>query len=217
VISDLQKNRKKIEKSARTGVCVSARIYNSNSLGERAWEGPGSESRHAGTGEGISARIHVANSRRNRAEDGRRSDRKHSANALWEKDESCMSVGASIACQSRSKGFNQSWKSVVVKKKLSRERTASVGVTPLNCTLGRYPNGIFATCKQGGFVLQRATKPAKELIAQNPPQDCLQTRATSGLVFAKQAVAADAAGGGNRWQQAGSGSKQAGLITRQSA
>jgi len=59
-----------------------------------------------------------------------------------------------------------------------------VGVTPLNCTLGRYPNGISAACKRGGFVLQRATKLAKELIAQNPPQDRLQTRATSGLVFA---------------------------------
>jgi len=32
------------------------------------------------------------------------------------------------------------------------------------------PIGIFATRKRGGFVLQRATKPAKELIAQNPPQ-----------------------------------------------
>jgi len=42
-------------------------------------------------------------------------------------------------------------------------------------------------------VLQRATKPAKELIAQNPPQDCLQTRATSGLVYTKQAAAADVA------------------------
>jgi len=99
----------------------------------------------------------------------------------------------------------------VIKKKLRRERTA------LNCTLGRYPNGIFATCKRGDFVLQRATKPAKELIAQNPPQDCLQTRATSGLVFAKQAVAAGVAGGGSRWQQADSGRKQAGLLTRQGA
>jgi len=84
---------------------------------------------------------------------------------------------------------------------MRRERTASVGVTPLNCTLGRYPHGIFATCKRGGFVLQRATKPAKELIAQNPAQDCLQTRATSGLVFAKQVAAADVAGGSSRWQQ----------------
>ena len=63
-------------------------------------------------------------------------------------------------------------------------------------------------------MLPRATKPAKELIAQNPPQDGLQTRATSGLVFAKQAVAADVAGGGSRRQRAGSGSKQAGLASR---
>ena len=66
-------------------------------------------------------------------------------------------------------------------------------------------------------MLQKAIKPAKELIAQNPPQDCLQTRATSDLVFAKHAAAADVAGGGNRWQQAGSGRKQARLVTRQGA
>jgi len=47
-------------------------------------------------------------------------------------------------------------------------------------------------------VLQRATKPAKELIAQNPPQDGLQTRATSGLVFAKHAAAAEVADSGSR-------------------
>jgi len=102
-----------------------------------------------------------------------------------------------------------------MKKKLRRERTASVSVTPLICTLGGYPNWIFATCKRGSFVFQRATKPARELISPNPPQDCLQTRATSGLVFAKQAAAADLAGGGSRWQQAGSGRKQAGLVTLQ--
>jgi len=193
-------------------------MYNdSNSLGDRAKEGRGSKRRHARTGEGISARTHVENSHGDKAKEGQRSDRKHSANSLWERDESCMSVGVSIASQSRSGGFNRSWKSIVIKKKLRRERTASVGVTPLNCTLGRYPNGIFATCKRGGFVLQRATKPAKELIAQNPPQDCIQTRATSGLVFAKQAAAADVPGGCSRWQRAGSGRKQAGLVTRQGA
>jgi len=189
-------------KPAGTWVGVSARMYNdSNSLGDRAKEGRGSEHRHTGTGEGISARIHGANSHENRAKEGRRSDRKHSANSLWERDESCMLAGASIASQSRSEGFNRSWKSIVIKKKLRREHTASVGVTSLNCTLGRHPNRIFATCKRGGCVLQIATKPAKKLIAQNPPQDCLQTRATSGMVFAKQAAAADVAGGGSRWQQ----------------
>ena len=122
---------------------VSARMYNySNSLGDRAKEGRGSEHRHAGTGEGISARRHVENSHGDRAEEGRRSDCRHCANSLWERDESCMSVGASIASQSRSEGFNRSWKSIVIKKKLRHERTASVGVTPLNCTLGHYPNGI---------------------------------------------------------------------------
>jgi len=104
-----------------------------------------------------------------------------------------------------------------MKKRLRRETQPSVGVTPLNCTLGRYPNGIFATCKRGGFVLQRATKLAKELIAQNPPQDDFHTRATSGLVFARQAAAADVAGGYSRWQQAGNKSKDAGLLTRHDA
>ena len=85
-------------KPAGTGVGVSARMYNdSNSLGDRAQKGHGSERRHAGTGEGIIARIHVANdSHGDRAEEGRRSDRRHSANSLWERNDSCMSVGASI-------------------------------------------------------------------------------------------------------------------------
>ena len=105
-------------KPAGTGLGVSARIYDSNSLGDRAKQGRGSERRHAGTGEGISACQHVANSHGDRAQEGRRSDRKHSANSLWERDESCMSVGASIASQSRSEGFNRSWKSIVIKKKI---------------------------------------------------------------------------------------------------
>ena len=72
-------------------------MYNdSNSLGDRAKEGRGSERRHAGTGEGISARIHVVNSHGDRAEEGRKSDHRNSADSLWERDDSCMSVGASI-------------------------------------------------------------------------------------------------------------------------
>jgi len=83
-------------KPVGTWVGVSARIYDSNTLGGRAKEGRGSEPRHTGTGEGISARIHVANSHGDRAEEGRDSDRMHSANLLWKRDGSCMSVGASI-------------------------------------------------------------------------------------------------------------------------
>jgi len=72
-------------------------MYNdSNSLGDRAKEGRGSKGRHARTGEGISACIHVANSHADRAEDGHRSDCMHSANSLWERVDSCMTVGASI-------------------------------------------------------------------------------------------------------------------------
>ena len=85
-------------KPAGTWVAVSARMYNDlNSLGDKAKEGRRSKRRHAGTGEGKGARIHLANSHGGRGEEGRRSDRKHSANSLWERDESCMSVGASIA------------------------------------------------------------------------------------------------------------------------
>jgi len=58
---------------------VSARIYDSNSVGDRAKEDRGSERRHAGTREGISARIHVANSHGDRAEEGRRNTHRHSA------------------------------------------------------------------------------------------------------------------------------------------
>ena len=82
---------------AGTWVGVSARMYNdSNSLEDRAKKGRGSKRRHAGTGEGISARIHVAKSHGDRAEEGRRSHRRHSANSLWERDGSYMSVGVSI-------------------------------------------------------------------------------------------------------------------------
>ena len=82
---------------AGTWVGVSARMYNDlNSLGDGAKEGRGSKGRHAGTGEGISAYIHVANSHADRAEDGRRSDRRHIANSLWERVDSCMTVGASF-------------------------------------------------------------------------------------------------------------------------
>jgi len=49
-------------KPAGTGGGVSARVYDSNSLGDRAREGRGSERRHAETVEGISARIHAVNS-----------------------------------------------------------------------------------------------------------------------------------------------------------
>jgi len=80
-----------------TWVGVSARMYNdSNSLGDRAKEGRRSEVRHAGTGETISAYIHVSNSHADRAEDGRRNDYRHSANSLWERVDSCMTVGPSI-------------------------------------------------------------------------------------------------------------------------
>jgi len=84
---------------AGTWVGVSARMYNdSNSLGDRAncKEDHGSEHMHAGTGEGISARTHVENSHGDSVEEGRRSYRKHSANSLWERDDFCMLVGASI-------------------------------------------------------------------------------------------------------------------------
>ena len=55
-------------KHAGTGVGVSARIYNdSNSLGDRAKEGRGSERRHEEIEEGISACIHVSNSQADRA------------------------------------------------------------------------------------------------------------------------------------------------------
>jgi len=68
----------------------------SNSAGDWAKEGRRSKGRHAGTGEGISACIHVPNSHADMAEDGRRSNCRHSTNLLWERVDSCMTVGASI-------------------------------------------------------------------------------------------------------------------------
>ena len=84
-------------KAGGTWVGVSARMYNDlNSVGDSVKEGHGSKDRHAGTGEGISACIHVANLHADRAKDGHRSDCRHSANSLWERVDSCMTVGASI-------------------------------------------------------------------------------------------------------------------------
>ena len=42
------------------------------------------------------ALAYMENSHADRAEDGRKSDRRHSANSLWERVASCISVGASI-------------------------------------------------------------------------------------------------------------------------
>jgi len=66
-------------------------------------------------------------------------------------------------------------------------------------------------------MLQRATKLAKELIAQNPLQDDLQTQSTLDMLFARRAAAADVTGGDSRWQQADNRSREAGLVTRQNA
>ena len=62
---------------------------------------------------------------------------------------------------------------------------------------------VMPRVKRGRFVLRRATNPAKvqSKKLRISPQDDLQTRATSGLVFAKQAAAADVAGSSSRWQQ----------------
>jgi len=123
-------------KSAETGVGVSARMHNSNSLGYKAREGPGSERRQVGTVEGISARIRVVNSHGNRAEEGRRSDRRQSANSLWEIGDSCMSVGASIVFQWRSGGFNRIWKLRVSKARMRPEQSTRMCGSSLNCTHG---------------------------------------------------------------------------------
>jgi len=134
---------------------VSARMYNdSNSLGDRAKEGRGGKGRHAGTGEGISASIHVANSHADRAEDRRRSDCRHSANSLWERVDSCMTVGASIVVVDavgrgegvshyRSEGFNRGWKVITYIKNRTARACTQVGVTPLTAPTGRYTNWDF--------------------------------------------------------------------------
>ena len=111
----------------------------------------------------------MANSHGDRAEEGRRSDRKHSANSLWERDKSCVLVGASTASQSRSEGFNRSWKSIVIKEKLRRDRTASVGVNPLNCTLGRYPKGFLPRVNEAASCFrERPNRPRNWLLRTLP-------------------------------------------------
>jgi len=52
--------------------------------------------RLTGTGEETNVRIHVVNLHGDRAKEGRRSDRRHSANLMWQRVDSCVSVGASV-------------------------------------------------------------------------------------------------------------------------
>ena len=83
-----------------------------------------------------------------------------------------------------------------------------------NFKYSRMSLSFCATCETRRLRAPESDQPGKGLIAQNPPKDGLQIRATSGLGLAKQAAAADVAGVGSRWQQAGCGSKQAGLASR---
>ena len=79
-------------KPAGTWVGVSARMYNdSNSLGNS--QGGSRKQRQAGGNKRLHTR---GNSHADRAEDGRRSNCRHSANSLWERVHSCMTVGATI-------------------------------------------------------------------------------------------------------------------------
>ena len=83
--------------------------------------------------------MHVVNSHgdSDRAEEGRRSDRRNSANSLWERDDSCMSVGASIVdtgvrvgvcwsgCVSRNRGVHGS--GVKSRSRISENSRISMG------------------------------------------------------------------------------------------
>jgi len=78
-----------------------------------------------------------------------------------------MSVGASIIVAGVGVGGVLRGSSDVSKwAKLDmferRERTASVGVTPLIAPLVADPMGFLPRVKRGDFVLQRATKPDKD-------------------------------------------------------
>jgi len=69
----------------------------------------------------------VANSHGDRADEGRRSDRRHSANFLWERDDSCISVGASIVIACVRVGVCQSG---------CVSRAAGVESSVIDCTAG---------------------------------------------------------------------------------
>ena len=130
-----------------------------------------------------------------------------------------MSVGASIVVAGVGVGGELRGSSDVSKwAKLDMFETHELyskrGRHSTHCTLGCLFNGIYATCETRRLRTPESNRTGQGLIAQNPPQDGIQTRETSGLGFAKQATAADVAGGCRRWQQAGSGSKQAGLASR---
>jgi len=174
---------------SETGVGISARIYNSNSFGDKAGEDPGNERRHAGTVEGISARIHVANSHGDRAEEGRRSDRRHSASLLWERDDSCMSVGASIVvtgvrvdvcwsgCVSRAGGVHGSGIDKSIDENIDGSDSEE-GDHPTRHPRLQPCRDLMPRVKRGCFVLRRGKHPGQ----RNCP-GCL--RMTSEFLFSQ--------------------------------
>jgi len=153
-------------------VGISARIYDSNSLGDKAGEGPGSERRHAGTVEGIIARIHVVKLHGDRAEEGRRSDCRHSANSLWERDDSCMLVGASIVaagvgvgvcwsgCVSRNKGVHGSGMDKSVDESVDGSDSEE-GDHPTRYPRSQPYRDLMHRVERGGFVLRRGKHPGQ--------------------------------------------------------
>jgi len=181
---------------------VSAHTYVANSLLDR-------DRRHAETGEEISIHIHMANSHGDRAKEGRRSERRHSANSLWERIDSCVSVGANIVVagvvvSSVLRGSTDVSKGAKLDKFNTIKQQKLVGVTP-HSTLGRYSKGFMPRVKRGGFVLHRVGLP------RISPLTGLQPRAISGPGFCKASCGSRC----RRWRQqvaaAASSSKQAWL------
>jgi len=86
---------------------------------------------------------------------------------LWERNDSCKSVGASIVVAGvgvggvlRGSSDVSKWAKLDMFKR--HEHTASVDVTKLIALLVATPMGFMPHVKRGGFVLQRLTKRAKD-------------------------------------------------------
>jgi len=101
----------------------------------------------------------MVNSHGDRAKEGRRSERRHSTNSLWERIDSCVSVGASsivavVVVSSVLRGSTDVSKGAKLDKFNTIKQQKLVGVTP-HGILGRYLKGFMPRVKRGGFVLHR--------------------------------------------------------------
>jgi hypothetical protein len=157
-------------------VGLSARIYESNSLGDRAKEGGVSERRHAGTGEGINVcihwRIYIETGLRRVAEAIAGTAHIRCGRGLTP---SCMSVGASIVVVGGVGGVLRGSSDVSKGAKLDMFDTIQrLGANAGGSHLTKHPwsllQGVYATCETRRLRALERDQACQSLIARTLPR-----------------------------------------------